>query len=334
MDLVQQILESKKRLAMPIMTHPGIEAIGKKVKDAVTGGEVHYEAIKYLSDTYPEDACTVIMDLTVEAEAFGATINMPEDEVPSVTGRLVQDESSIQALQIPDLTAGRIPQYLLANKLAAENINDKPVLSGCIGPYSLAGRLYDISEIMVAIYIDPDSITALLDKCTQFLIRYCKALKSTGTDGVIIAEPAAGLLSNDDCMMYSTPFVKQIVDAVQDDKFTVILHNCGNRGQCTEAMIESGAKALHFGNAIDMVEVLKECPSDIIVMGNLDPVGVFKQKSADEVRTATRDLLEKTRGYKNFVISSGCDLPPHIPEENVRAFLEEVKKYNENNNNK
>ena len=329
MNLVQQILESKKRLAMPIMTHPGIEAIGKKVKDAVTNGRIHYEAIKYLSDTYPEDACTVIMDLTVEAEAFGATVNMPEDEVPSVTGRLVQDDSSVRALQIPDLTAGRIPQYLLANKLAAENINDKPVLSGCIGPYSLAGRLYDMSEIMVAIYIEPDTITALLDKCTQFLIRYCKALKSTGTDGVIIAEPAAGLLSNDDCMMYSTLFVKQIVDAVQDDEFTVVLHNCGNTGQCTQAMIGSGAKALHFGNAIDMADVLRECPSNIVVMGNLDPVNVFKQKTADEVRSATRNLLEKTSSYKNFVISSGCDLPPHIPEENVWAFFGEVKKYNE-----
>ena len=329
MEWTKNILNSEKRLAIPIMTHPGIEAIGKTVKDAVTNGQIHYEAIKYLADNYNTAACTVIMDLTVEAEAFGAQVNMPEDEVPTVVGRLVSDEDSVNALSIPDLSAGRIPEYILASKLSAENIKDKPVLSGCIGPYSLAGRLYDMSEIMVAIYIEPDTINTLLAKCTEFLINYCKALKETGTAGIVIAEPAAGLLSDEDCMEYSTKYVKQIVDAVQDDSFTVVLHNCGNGGQCTHAMVESGAKALHFGNQIDMLKALEECPSDIIAMGNLDPVGVFKQSSPDVIASKTKELLEKTKDYKNFVISSGCDLPPHVPVENINAFFNTIKSFNE-----
>lgn len=329
MNLIDLIFKSEKRLALPIMTHPGIEAIGRSVKDAVTNGRVHYEAIKYLSETYDIAACTAIMDLTVEAESFGAMVKMPENEVPSVTGRLVYDEDSVRALKIPDMTSGRIPEYLLANRLAAENIKDKPVLSGCIGPYSLAGRLYDMSEIMVGIYIEPDTILELLSKCTQFLTDYCKNLKATGTDGVIIAEPAAGLLSDEDCMTYSSVFVKQIVDAVQDENFTVVLHNCGNTGQCTPAMIASGAKALHFGNKIDMVEALEACPQDIAVMGNLDPVSVFGQSSAKEVWQATETLLEQTKSYPNFVISSGCDIPPHVPQENIAAFFAAVGAYND-----
>ncbi|MDU1903141.1 MAG: uroporphyrinogen decarboxylase family protein [Dysgonomonas sp.] len=329
MEWTKQILQSKKRLAIPIMTHPGIEAIGKTVKEAVTDGRVHYEAIKYLADNYDTAACTVIMDLTVEAEAFGAQVNMPEDEVPTIIGRLVSDEESVNALAVPGLSAGRVPEYILANRLAAENIKNKPVLSGCIGPYSLAGRLYDMSEIMVAIYIEPDAINTLLAKCTEFLIDYCKALKETGTAGVVVAEPAAGLLSDEDCMEYSTKYVKQIVDEVQDESFTVVLHNCGNSGQSTHAMVESGAKALHFGNQIDMVEALKECPADIIAMGNLDPVGIFKQSTAENVAVKTMELLEATSGYKNFVISSGCDIPPYAPAENINAFFDAVKAYND-----
>lgn len=329
MEWTKQILQSKKRLAIPIMTHPGIEAIGKTVKEAVTDGRVHYEAIKYLADNYDTAACTVIMDLTVEAEAFGAQVNMPEDEVPTVIGRLVSDEESVNALPVPNLSAGRIPEYILASKLSAENIKNKPVLSGCIGPYSLAGRLYDMSEIMVAIYTEPDTINTLLAKCTEFLIDYCKALKETGTAGVVIAEPAAGLLSDEDCMEYSTKYVKQIVDAVQDDSFAVVLHNCGNSGQCTHAMVESGAKALHFGNQIDMVEALRECPTDIIAMGNLDPVGIFKQSTAENVAIKTKELLEATRGYKNFVVSSGCDIPPHASAENINAFFDAIRAYND-----
>ena len=38
---IEDIITSDKSLSMPIMTHPGIELLGKKVLDAVTDGEVH-----------------------------------------------------------------------------------------------------------------------------------------------------------------------------------------------------------------------------------------------------------------------------------------------------
>ncbi len=325
---IDAVMASEKRIALPIMTHPGIEYVGKTVREAVTDGEVHFAAIKALAERFPSAASTVIMDLTVEAEAFGAKILIADEEIPTVTERLVSDAASVEALQVPSLDAGRVPEYLKANRLAAEQISDRPVLAGCIGPFSLAGRLYDMSEIMVAIYLEPDVIMALLDKCTAFLVDYCKALKATGVAGVVMAEPAAGLLSNEDHQMYATPYIKQIVDAVQDDDFTVILHNCGNTGQCTGAMVETGAAAMHFGNLVDIPQALQEVPEEILVMGNLDPVGIFKQASPEEVAAATTDLLEKTRGAKNFVISSGCDLPPAVPEANLAAFFGAVEAYN------
>ena len=325
---INKVLSKAEVMSLPIMTHPGIELIGETVKRAVTDGEVHFRAIQAVAERYHTSSCTVIMDLTVEAEAFGAQVKFSEDEVPTVIGLLITDMDSIDKLQIPGLSRGRLPEYLKANRLAVEFMKDRPVFAGCIGPYSLAGRLYDMSEIMVAIYIEPDMILALLDKCTEFLIQYCKALKELGTAGVVIAEPAAGLLSNEDCIMYSTVFVKRIVEAVQDDDFTVILHNCGNTGQCTRAMVESGANALHFGNKIDMLEALKECPTDILVMGNLDPVGVLKQGSSQQVAVETMGLLERTKGYDNFVISTGCDVPPLVPEENIQAFFDTIQKFN------
>ena len=325
---IDSILNSDKRVALPIMTHPGIEHLGKTVRDAITDGKVHYEAVKVLTEMYPAAAATTIMDLTVEAEAFGASVKISDTEIPTVTGRLVCDAASVEALKVPTLEAGRIPQYLLANRLAAENIKNRVVLAGCIGPFSLAGRLYDMSEIMTAIYIEPDVIMQLLDKCTEFITEYCKALKAAGTGGVVMAEPAAGLLSGDDCLMFATPYIKRIIDEVQDDSFTVVLHNCGNTGQCTEAMVATGARALHFGNKIDMTLAMTQVPSDVLAIGNIDPVTVFRQASAEQVKAVTLDLLEKTRQYRNFVVSSGCDLPPRVPAANVEAFFEAVDEFN------
>lgn len=95
-------------------------------------------------------------------------------------------------------------------------------------------------------------------------------------------------------MTYSSVYVRQIIEKVQDEHFAVILHNCGNSGQCTEAMVATGAKGYHFGNRIDMVEALKGCPSHTLVMGNLDPVGVLKMSSASQVAAQVAELLQRT----------------------------------------
>lgn len=322
------ILKEKTRLAIPIMTHPGIELCGYTVRDAVTDGEKHADAILALDSHYPAGACTVIMDLTVEAEAFGAKIVFPENEVPSVCEPLVHNIQEIEKLKVPSVYSARIPEYIKANRIVASRLNGKPLLAGCIGPFSLAGRLYGMTELMMAIFTEPETVEILLRKCTDFITAYCKELKTAGADGVVIAEPAAGLVSNDDCSKYSSSYVKEIISVVQDDSFLVVLHNCGDTGHCTAAMVETGAAGYHFGNQADMTEVLKFCPRDSLVMGNLDPVGIFRQSSPEDVYTAAANLLEATSVYPNFIISSGCDVPPGVPKENIEAFYKAVSDYN------
>ena len=310
------------------MTHPGIDMTGKRVLDAVSNGNVHFEAIKALADHYPTAAATVIMDLTVEAEAFGAEIAFDDDVVPAVIGHLLNNAEDSRQLQVPPLNKARIPAYLKANLLAAKAISDRPVLAGCIGPFSLAGRLYDMSAIMMLIYEDPEAAELLLDKCTQFILKYCLALKATGANGVVMAEPAAGLMSDDDCMRFSSVFVRRIVDAVQDDYFTVVLHNCGNTGHCTHAMVATGAQAFHFGNKCDMEQVTRDVPPHLLSMGNIDPVSMFKDATPQQMYEATTALLQRMTPYPNFVISSGCDTPPHAPIANIDAFFKAVADWN------
>ena len=311
------------------MTHPGIELIGSTVLKAVTDGQTHADAICALNEAFPAAAVTAIMDLTVEAEAFGTEIRFSENEIPNVIGRLVGDADEVAALEVPTLDKGRVQEYLKANRIVASRVKDKPVYGGCIGPFSLAGRLFDLSELMMSMYVEPETVILLLGKCTEFITSYVKAMKETGISGVIMAEPAAGLVSNDDCYAYSSVYVKKVINAVQDDTFKVILHNCGNTGHCTDAMVRSGASAIHVGNRADMLEVLKACPADLPVMGNIDPVGVMQQASPEQVYAAVSELLEKTADFDNFILSSGCDVPPHTPIDNIKAFYRALADFNE-----
>ena len=210
------VIHRKEVTALPVMTHPGIEMNGNTVRQAVSNGRVHYEAVKTLTNRYPTVGAATIMDLTTEAEAFGAEIAFSDEAVPAVVGHCLSNADDIDKLVVPSLSQGRIPAYLKANLLAARSITDRPVFAGCIGPYSLAGRLYDMSELMVLIYENPDAAHQLLSKCTMFIKKYCQALRQTGVGGVMMAEPAAGLLSDGDCKTFSSDYVRYIVDGFFD----------------------------------------------------------------------------------------------------------------------
>lgn len=327
---VTDIINSGKRTALPVMTYPGLELIHKTVMDVIKDGKAQYECINALTEKYPSAATVTIMDLSVEAEAFGSPIRFSDHEVPAVMDRIVTDEDTANSLKVPQVGDGRTNVYIEAARIASQNIEDRPVFGGIIGPFSLAGRLMDMTEIMVMLMLEPEMVHIVLKKCTAFLIDYAKAFKAAGANGIIIAEPAAGLLSPDMCATFSSVYLKQIVDAVQDDSFMIILHNCGNTTNLVTTMLSTGAKGFHFGNAVKMEDILPQIPEDRVALGNIDPAGTFKIGTAEEMKTKVRDLLEKMAGYKNFILSSGCDVPPGTPIENVEAFYSTLKEYNDN----
>jgi uroporphyrinogen decarboxylase len=331
-DWCKNVIDSGERIAIPIMTHPGIELIGTTVLDVVTDGEAHFKAINALHKNSDSAAVTTAMDLTIEAEAFGCKIIFKTNEIPAVSERLIHKIEKVNELPIPELKSSkRLNEYLRAVELAVNNIRDVPVFSGCIGPFSLAGRLLDMTEIMTGIYTDPDLVHVVIEKCTSFLKQYIREHKSRNADGIIIAEPAAGLLGENECDKFSSEYIKEIVDELQDDNFLIILHNCGHNGILAKSMESTGAKALHFGNAADMLHVLESVSDDILVMGNIDPVNVLQTKTPEFVKQETMKLLEETKKYPNFILSSGCDMPPGVPQENIKVFFEALEEFNSEN---
>lgn len=143
-----------------------------------------------------------------------------------------------------------------------------------------------------------------------------------------MAEPLAGLLSPDLAEEFSARYVKKINDAVKDEDFIVIYHNCGNTAILTiDSILSTGADAYHFGNAIDMAEMMKHIPADTIAMGNVDPAGVLRNGTPETVEKATTEIMDACCKYKNFVISSGCDIPPATPWKNIDAFFDAVGKF-------
>lgn len=323
-EWIQKILAESPRKALPVLSFPGLELTGATVIEAVTDGAKQAGAMKAVAEKFPTAASVTFMDLSVEAETFGSRIRFVDNEVPTVVGRVIESEADLDTIRRPVVGDGRTGEYLKAAKFAKELISDRPVFAGMIGPYSLSGRLMDMTELMINLVEEPEFVHRVLQLSTDFLVAYAKALKQTGADGIIIAEPAAGLISPNQCRDFSSPYVRQIVDAVKDDSFFVILHNCGNTVGMVQHMAATGADGLHFGNAVDMKDILPQVPADVLAFGNLAPAQVFRNGTAEEVAAGTEALKELLPKYPNFLLSSGCDIPPGTPMANIETFFAHV----------
>ena len=329
MNMKQWLLQlPKSGKPLPLLSFPGLRFLEDvTVLQAVCDSTHQAACMKAVADRLDAAAAVSFMDLSVEAEAFGAETLFFDDDVPAVTGALIADEEDAKALEIPQVGAGRTGVYINAIRLAKERITDRPVLAGAIGPFSLAGRLVDVSEAMYLCYDEPELLHTLLEKCAAFSIEYIRALRAAGADGVILAEPLAGLISPEQEREFSAPYVRRIVEAVQDDSFPVIYHNCGNYAYLmTDSFRENGCMAYHFGDSVELKVVLDKMGAEKIVMGNVSPSSQFLGGTPQTMGEAVRELFAACGKYPNFVPSSGCDIPPGSPWENIEVFFETCNK--------
>jgi len=326
MDLwIRQTIATPNKKAMPLLSYPAVQQLFISVDRLLKSSNEMALGVRLIADRYDMPFATTYMDLSVEAEAFGATCTYHTDDIPTITGQLVSNQEEADALVVPEVGAGRTGKVIRALTKAMILVNDRPVFANCTGPFSLAGRLMDVNEILLLTYEEPELVHTVLEKCTQFLISYIRALKEAGANGVIMAEPLAGLMSVGPMKEFSSDYVRRIIDELQSRDFVFCYHNCSNAiEKKVDSVLATGAKMFHFGDQADMWQLLETLPDDVIVMGNISPSAVFMCDSTDKMALDTQTLLRQCMIHDNFMISSGCDIPAKTPLENVDKFFEVI----------
>lgn len=325
----ENIIADKQVQNLPVLYFPVLGKMGMDLPSSVNNPENIAKVMKEVIDEYPDTIAAVTgMDLTVDAEAFGARVNYSENQSPNLVNHILNSKEDIENLQLPDIHSARVDVFTAACREAQKLITDRPVFGGMLGPFSLAANLLDINQCLMMTITDKSSLHILLEKCCDWLIKRAVEYKNAGANGIFVAEPTAGLLSPDACDEFSSVYINKMVEAVQDEHFFIILHNCGRVTKSVKSMCSTGCKGLHFGNGVDMKDIMPQADSDILIFGNLDPSTVFFMGTPESVYEKTKVLLEEMAPYPNFVLSSGCDLAPSVKEENLKAYFNACREYN------
>ncbi|MBN1122679.1 MAG: uroporphyrinogen decarboxylase family protein [Anaerolineae bacterium] len=319
MALIDIMTQADRRVVAPLMGYPGIKLTGSTIWQNEFNAEMQIRTLKALYERFRPDVMFPFMDLAVEAGAVGLPVTFPLNESPTVVDHPVKEIGDIDALRIVEpLEDARVRVYVDVVRRLRESV-DCVVGAYTVGPFTLAGLMMGASEISMATILNPDLVRACLEFATEVIVRVAKAYDEAGAEVIAVLEPTASFISPDAFREFSGGYVRQIFEAVEA---APILHICGNTNHLIEGMCETGAQGLSLDSALDFGEIIKRVPEDVVLIGNVDPVAVMVEGTAEEVREAVRALVDKMAGYPNFLLSTGCDLPPETPLENIGAFME------------
>jgi len=313
----------EKNLVIPLLGAPGTILSKTTLKENLTNSEVQYKTLSMLIDKFSPDGIFPMMDLTVEVEALGSEINFPENTNPSVAKPLIKNREDLKILKGNwQGISGRMKVFIEVMEKIAKKYS---IIKGgyVIGPFTMAGEFMGANDIAMQAMLNPELVAELVNFSLEVISEYANALFNAGADAIAVLEPLAVILSPKKYKEFSLYPFKKLVSNLNNKP--LILHICGNTNHLIKSMLDSGAVGLSLDSVINFEELKKIIPQEITLMGNLNPVKIFLQSTPDQVAEATKSLKESMKDTKNFILSSGCDIPVNTPLENIAAFMKAAR---------
>jgi MtaA/CmuA family methyltransferase len=168
----------------------------------------------------------------------------------------------------------------------------------------------------------PAAAEEILDFTLEVAIKVSMASLESGAHGLMFGEATCSpnFISPAMYRRLVQPRHKLLMNAVREMGWQFAgLHVCGDISPILEDLIATGAGLIDVDHQVDASSAIRQARGRVALRGNLDPVTAFFQGSAEEVRRQTGTLIQ-TAGGARWILSSGCDIPPGTPAENVEAF--------------
>ena len=99
MDLwILEQIATRDKKAMPLLSYPAVQQLFITVDKLVNSSTEMALGVRLIADRYNMPFATTYMDLSVEAEAFGATCTYHAMDIPTIPGQLVSTQEQADAL--------------------------------------------------------------------------------------------------------------------------------------------------------------------------------------------------------------------------------------------
>lgn len=286
---------------------------------------------------------------TFEAGSLGCDVVFPDDDIPWVGPGWVKTDRDLRRLEKMDFVRGSLNARQVAYRRAMMAVAEKypvrfqggpvfypgenPALTHTSdGPFGVAGDIMGQTELFSAVCERPDFVRELLGIVTGKLIGYldfCQAEEN-------LPRPRDFAWTDDLAVSLSADMYRSVVLPSEKSLRSnfdgyVSLHMCGK----TDHLLQVFADELKineyqgFGYQVDLDHIASVMGGRVVLIGNVNPM-LIHSGTPEEVREATRIVIEKLAPHRGLIIQDGNNIPPGSPLENINAMMEAAEIYGRN----
>ncbi len=261
------------------------------------------------------------------AAAVGGKIKERQLGAPDLVEPVIKES----AFEVDDLDVALIEDDPIiqnireAARLVANDVGDEVIVTVTAwGPFTLAGQMFDVEPFMKATYKRKKEVHKMLAFATELIKQFYKPLLEDKVIPLLsIADPTGSgdLISNKSFRTFSLPYLKSLIAWAEEYDAYTWLHICGDTTDKLESIAETGVQCFSLDYKVDLAEAKRRIGDRVCLAGNVDPVSVLTLADPEKVNAESLACITAASEGGGFILTSGCDLPPTVPIENLQAML-------------
>ena len=265
------------------------------------------------------------------AAAIGGKIKVRHIGAPDLEGPIVHSPEDLDALEIENIYESEAIQTIWkASEIVHNEIGDRYLVGTTSwGPFTKAGNLRGVEQLMKDIYKNKDFAHKVIEFARELITAFYEPLvKDVGMDAVSIADPTASgdLISRKHFLEFALPALKELIGEFKKRGVTTFLHICGDTSDKLREIAESNPGCFSLDHKVNLANAKKELEGVVCIAGNVDPVTVLNDGTPDYVEKVSMDCISAAAEGGGYVLCPGCDIPPSVTLENIRAFINSTRK--------
>jgi len=262
------------------------------------------------------------------AEACGNEVEFPEAPPKK---RILENKSNLAQLNLPDPKRDkRLPFVLELYQRVSSHLQEPLVRASLCWPWTLAGQLRGIQELIYDTADDSGFVHSLMRYCTDCVMVIALAINEvlTKESGLHFTDPSAGcsVISPKIYREFVRPYHQEIMSYWQGKGRTLGLHICGDIDPIIEDLVSLGFDMIDIDTPSSLAQALTVAEGKVAICGNLSPV-LFAQGTKEDIEEAVKGCLDIGKAHAGYILSPGCALPRDSIYENVKHFMEAGSKY-------
>jgi uroporphyrinogen decarboxylase len=301
---------------------------GINILDYFSSDELWFNANLKAIETFPE----VIFlpgfwseyGMCTEPSAFGAKCIFWKNEFPFAE-KTIHTTEDILNIKLPNPeTDGLLPfmlNRLVKARPAIEKAGHKIRFSVSRGPLNVASFLMGTTELMTSMMMEPETVHKLLRVITDFLKSWHKLQRDTipTIDGIMMLDDIVGFIGEQEFLEFGYPYLKELYN---ENAAVKLFHNDADCTMSVKFYPEMGINLFNPGTQMTVNELISVTGGNMTILGNIPPRDVLASGTAKQITGTVKDLLDNTQNKSRLILSCGGGMPPAVPSENIRTFLQ------------